>query len=161
VVFGHEKKEMLLQATLSWYREQPEQFWSTAWKGEFPDATAFSEYFQKAVRDKWSKASHFVAICLSRQREEPGKKVIPEWEEQAAVACAVHNMHLMATSMHIAAYWSSWFQHYCVSTDIAHFLGLESDKGDRCMGIFVIGRSNKMDKYRATRKDVAKAVTWR
>jgi len=32
---------------------------------------------------------------------------MPEWEDQAAVACAVQNLHLMATAMGVAGYWSS------------------------------------------------------
>lgn len=32
----------------------------------------------------------------------------PEWEEMCAVACAVQNMYLMATSLGVAGYWSSW-----------------------------------------------------
>jgi len=87
--------------------------------------------------------------------------MFPEWEEQAAVACAVHNMHLMATSMHVAAYWSSWFDHFRESVACAEFLGLEPDKGDRCMGVFVIGNSDKIDKYRATRMAVEKVTSWR
>ena len=32
---------------------------------------------------------------------------MPEWEETAAVACAVQNMHLAFTAEGLAGYWSS------------------------------------------------------
>ena len=32
---------------------------------------------------------------------------MPEWEETAAVACAVQNMHLTLTAEGLAGYWSS------------------------------------------------------
>merc|ERR1712166_1175217 len=161
VVFGLDKKELLLQATLDWYKQQPQPFWDEAWKGEFADADAFAAYFVKAKQDKWCKASHVVAICLSRQRPREDQKAIPEWEEQAAVACAVQNMHLMSTSLNLAAYWSSYFEHYRTSASCVQFMGLEPDKGDQCMGVFVIGRSNKIDKYRATRTQLEDVVSWR
>jgi len=161
VVFGLDKKELLLQATLDWYKQQPQSFWDEAWKGEFADADAFAAYFVKAKQDKWCKASHVVAICLSRQRPREDQKAIPEWEEQAAVACAVQNMHLMSTSMNLAAYWSSYFEHYRTSASCVEFMGLEPGKGDQCMGVFVIGRSNKIDKYRATRTQLEDVVSWR
>ena len=34
-------------------------------------------------------------------------KLMPEWEETAAVACAVQNMHLTLTAEGLAGYWSS------------------------------------------------------
>ena len=75
-------------------------------------------------------ASHLVAVCMSRHQPTPGKKQIPEWEEMAAVACAVQNMHLMATARGVAAYWSSWFSHYTASKECASFLGLDRAKGE-------------------------------
>jgi len=161
IVFAHDKKDLLLNATLEWYQHRPGEFWHGAWDGEFPDAAAFSEYFGTAKRDKWYQASHLVAVCLSRQTPEEGKKQIPEWEEQAAVACAVHNMHLMATATRVAAYWSSWFAHYTASAECVEFLGLNHTKGDRCMGVFVIGQCEKMDRYRATRKGLEEVSDWR
>ena len=39
-----------------------------------------------------------------KRQAKPNKR-LPEWEEICAVACAVQNMHLMATSMnHIGAF---------------------------------------------------------
>ena len=53
---------------------------------------------------RWANASCLIAICLRRQPRNP------EWEEVAAVACAVQNLHLMATALPgVCGYWSSWW----------------------------------------------------
>lgn len=70
-----------------------------------------------------------IAICMSRQPKP--KKVMPLWEELAAVACAVQNMHLMATSLGVAAYWSSWHDTARDSPQMLQFLGLDYAKRDR------------------------------
>ena len=142
VVFGGVQKEALLHATLEWHLEQPPDFWQTAFvhKGqpEFPDGEAFAAYFEKAAQSKWRRASHLVAICRRRQRPSE-KKRIPEWEETAAVACAVQNMHLLATSLQLGAYWSSWYELFRTSPECVRFLGLEPEQGDVCMGVLCVG----------------------
>jgi nitroreductase len=111
VVYGGERKQALLDATLAWYCAQPAAFWQSEFilaktgQPEFADATAFAEYYTKAAADKWGKASHLVAIGVRRQRPVEGKKQFPPWEETCAVACAVQNMHLLATTLRVGAYW--------------------------------------------------------
>lgn len=160
VVFAHEEKSRLLDATLKWYQERDPAFWAAAWDGYYPDTDAFTDYFEKAREDKWEKASHLVAICMRRQRPEDGSKQIPNWEEKAAVSCAVQNMHLMATSLRVAAYWSSWFEHYRESSACVHLMGLDAALGDVCMGMFVVGHSLKMEQYRAVRKPLPEVTSW-
>lgn len=70
-----------------------------------------------------------IAICMARQAK-PGK-LMPLWEELAACACAVQNMHLMATSLGVAAYWSSWHCGARDSPEMLEFLGLNYSIGDR------------------------------
>ena len=71
-----------------------------------------------------------IAICMARQSRP--EKLMPLWEEIAAVACAVQNMHLMATSLGVGAYWSSWHDLARDSNEMLEFLGLDHTKGDRC-----------------------------
>lgn len=47
-----------------------------------------------------------IAIYVKKD-PKPGK-AMPEWEETAAVSCAVQNMWLMATALGLAGYWTSW-----------------------------------------------------
>lgn len=168
VVFqGAAGKEKLLNLTLQWYRQRPAQFWNEnfllgggAGPPEFADAEAFASYFTKAAADKWGKASHLVAIGVRRQRKEEGKKQHPMWEEDCAVACAVQNMHLLATALGVGAYWSSWYAHYREDEQCAKDLGLEPSAGDRCLGVFVIGEMEAGLSNRAARKPVTEIARW-
>lgn len=54
------------------------------------------------------------------------------------MACAVQNMHLMATSLGVAAYWSSWHDTARDSPQMLQFLGLNHDKGDRCWALIML-----------------------
>jgi hypothetical protein len=95
-------------------------------------------FLQEALADlqhdrmhRWSTPSHMIAICMARQPHP--NKLMPLWEELAACACAVQNMHLMATSLGLAAYWSSWHEDARDSPQMLQFLGIDGAKGDRCV----------------------------
>lgn len=57
------------------------------------------------------RTSHTVALCMRRAPNAAGK-LMPEWEDMCACACAVQNMHLMATSLGVA----------CAPSDLANNL---------------------------------------
>ena len=168
VVFaGASGKAKLLDMTLEWYRNRPASFWNENFllgggtgPPEFADADAFASYYEKAAADKWGKASHLIAIGVKRQRKEAGKKQHPTWEEDCAVACAVQNMHLLATSMSVGAYWSSWYAHYREDPQCARDLGLDPGEGDRCLGVFVVGEMEDGLSNRAARKPVSEIARW-
>ena len=169
VVFGGAAgKQRLLDMTLRWYEARPADFWRREFilaktsKPEFADGAAFAAYFVGAAASKWGKASHLVALCARRQRPESGKKQHPEWEEDAAVACTVQNMHLLATALGVGAYWSSWYAHYRGSAEMARDLGLEPESGDRCLGVFVLGdvAPETMSSNRAVRLPLSEVARW-
>ena len=119
---------------------------------------AYQAKQDKSRKDK-SKCAYVIAICMKRQALPD--KLMPEWEEVAATACAVQNMHLMAASLQIASYWSSGgpLEH----ERVLRHLGL-CDPGDRCLGLFYVGKTTD-DKIRAhgkaaRRGPVADKVTW-
>ncbi len=62
---------------------------------------------------------------------------IPEWEEIAAVSCAVQNMWLSCTALNIGCYWSSPKS----ITNAKNFLGLSEN--ERCLGLFYMGYTNE------------------
>jgi len=72
-----------------------------------------------------------IAICMARQ--SGGK--IPEIEEVAAVACAVQNMHIVASAAGLGAKWSS--PPICYTQTMNELL--EIDTGDKCLGLFYVG----------------------
>ncbi|MCB0836236.1 MAG: nitroreductase [Bacteroidetes bacterium] len=78
------------------------------------------------------KSSHVIAICLNAGTNPK----IPEMEEVAAVACAVQNMHLTATAMGLAAYWSSGGMTY--HARMKDVLGL--DENQKCLGFFYLAK---------------------
>jgi len=75
-----------------------------------------------------------IVIAIGMKRQEVEK--IPETEEIAAVACAVHNMHLTASALGMAAFWSSPPISY--TDEMREWIGLE-DPRDKCLGFFYLG----------------------
>ena len=110
----------------------------------------------RKAKDK-AKVSHLIAICM-RRRANP-EKIMPEWEEQAAVACAVQNMHLMATALGVAAYWSSPTTIH--EAEVKEHLGLGEE--DKCLGMFHVGSASRtvQGAYRAKRGAMSDKVEWR
>jgi nitroreductase len=93
------------------------------------DVDKFSEFKYNKLRDNPKKASVIIAICMQRNQQD----IVPEWEEIAAVAMAVQNMWLVATSLNIGAYWSS----PALIHRIDAFLKLS--EGEKCLGFFYMG----------------------
>ena len=88
------------------------------------------------------------------------EKMMPEWEEVAAVSCAVQNLHLMATSLGVAGYWSSGGP--IDEPRVVSHLGLSPTDGDRCLGLFHLGSASveKVAAYRAKRGDIYEKTTF-
>lgn len=94
------------------------------------------------------------------KRQAKADKLLPEWEEVAAVACAVQNMHLMATALGVACYWSSWHGVARDSPQMQKFLGLD-DVRDRCLGFLVLGQTDKdMSCFRCKKGPIQHKVHW-
>ena len=96
------------------------------------------------------KSSHVIAICMQRDSEER----IPEWEEIAAVACAVQNMWLSCTALGLGTYWST--PDAILEAD--DFLGLK--EGQRCLGLFYIGKWDATINIQSMRNPIEEKVVW-
>ncbi|KAK9829250.1 hypothetical protein WJX72_004755 [[Myrmecia] bisecta] len=105
----------------------------------------------------YPKVPYMIAICMKRQANPD--KVMPEWEEMSACACAVQNMALMATAHGLAGYWTSWTAEARESPEMKQFLLLQPD--DRCLGFFMLGKSDRIADYRTKRGPVAGKTQWR
>ena len=91
------------------------------------------------ISGRWAPVSFMVAIVMRRQA---GSVRIPEWEEAAATACAVQNMHLQASAEKgLACYWSSWHEACRDSRPMHEFLGMAP--GDKCFGFFIVAECAK------------------
>ncbi len=96
-----------------------------------------------------TRAGCVIAVCMER---DPAQS-LPEWEEIAAVACAVQNMWLTCTALGIASYWST--PGAILKAD--EFLGLKA--GERCLGLFYMGYSDA-PAPEGTRRPIAEKTQW-
>jgi nitroreductase len=112
------------------------------------DGTSKKKPFSQAKYDKKLKgamtSSHIIAICVKVQTRNP---IV---EEICSVAMAVQNMHLMATSYGIGAYWSSGGVHstnheyeysspVCNPRELSDFLGFDDAEPMVCLGWLYVG----------------------
>lgn len=108
----------------------------------------FVEAKYDAARNKILKASCVLALNMELHTDK-----VPEWEEVAAVSCAVENMWLTTTAMGIGAYWSSPGNPDALRV----FLNLEPNQ--KCLGLFYMGYHNAGEKP-AVRKPINEKLTW-
>lgn len=115
-VFRGKALERLSTYLSSWYKENipPEQY---------------SEKKFEKTRQNPLRSACVIAICMQRDPE----RRIPEWEEIAAVACAVQNMYLTCAAHDIGCYWSS--PRSILEADAF----LELGAGEKCLGLFYMG----------------------
>jgi len=113
----------------------------------------FSEFTYKKYQENPKKAACIIAICMQRNLRE----VIPEWEEIAAVSCAVQNLMLSAHERGLGAYWSS--PPVACGGEFTRWLGLEGTH--RMMGLVYLGwpQSDQLPPP-STRGDLLDRVTW-
>jgi len=112
-----------------------------------PEAFTMAKY--EGLRSKVLQSSCVIAINMQLHA---GK--VPEWEELAAVSCAVENMWLTATAYGVGAYWSSPGN----VEALGDFLGLEPPQ-QKCVGLFYMGYHNAPEKP-AIRKPIEEKLTW-
>lgn len=108
----------------------------------------FKQSKLESTKEKILKASCVIAISM---KTHPDK--LPEWEELASVACAVQNMWLTASALHVGAYWST-------PGTIGHlkdFLKLGSE--EKCIGLFYMGFHEEPPRE-AKRRSIDKKTTW-
>jgi nitroreductase len=104
------------------------------YKANTPEAEYEQSKFDKLLH-LGDKASHIVVVYMKRT---PGNR-LPEWEEQAAVACAIQNMLLAAHANGIAAFWSTGGM--SAKPQFKTWLDLADD--DFPMGMIYLGKSDE------------------
>jgi len=110
----------------------------------------FKEMKYKKTRKKLDKSSHVIALCVKRDPQE----VLPEWEELAALSCAVQNMYLSCTARGIGCYWSS------PKTIIGKPSILDLPDDERCYGLLFMGVPMEELGAKSTRGDVTLKTEW-
>jgi len=112
-------------------RQRLGQFLAEAYKAQTPEETYSETKFEKTLRQPM-QASVVLAIGMQRDPQER----VPEWEEIAAVACAVQNLWLSATAQGLAGYWST------PKAILGNPAFLDMAPGERCLGLFYLGTWN-------------------
>lgn len=97
---------------------------------QYKTHTAPAQFLPKKyenTRQKVLQSGAVIAIVVSYSG------AVPQWEEQAATACAVQNLWLAASAAGIGGYWSSpgTLKH------LGDFLGLAPN--EECLGFFYMG----------------------
>jgi len=108
------------------------------------------QFLQKkfdSFAEKTGQADCIIAINMHLS----GK--IPEWEELAAVSCAVQNMALTAESLKVGAYWSS----PPLIDDLGDFLNLSQN--EKCIGLFYMGYHNEKP-WTPNRTPMVEKISW-
>jgi nitroreductase len=109
----------------------------------------FSEMKYNKLKTRPLMASAVIAVCMERNPK------VPEIEEIEAVACAVQNMHLIATAYGLGAYWGTGGLTY--HPEMKKFLGLKED--DKCLGLFHVGYP-KIEWPKGQRKPMEYYTEW-
>lgn len=91
--------------------------------------------------------------CVIVLKAQLHPELLPEWEEVAALACAVQNMALTAEALDIGAYWSS-------PGPVAKMQDfLELQENEKVYGVFYMGYHNAAT-AEAKRSPMAQKVKW-
>ncbi|MCG8327185.1 MAG: nitroreductase [Chitinophagales bacterium] len=119
------------------------------WYKEHTPMAKFSEKKHEKTKAKPLQSDCVIAICMQRDLEER----VPEWEEIAAVACAVQNMWLSCTAYGIGCYWSSPKS----ILEANDFLKLK--EGEQCLGLLYMGY-HEMPLLPGDRTPIEEKVIW-
>jgi len=117
----------------------------------YKETTPAHQFLQKkydSIEDKAAQAS-----CIVTLNAELHPDKIPEWEEIAALACAVQNMALTAEALNVGAYWSS----PGMLADLKVYLNLGEQ--EKCFGLFYMGYHNE-EPREARRTPIEEKTKW-
>jgi len=109
------------------------------------------QFLQKkydSIIEKAQQSSCIIALNLELHSDK-----VPEWEELAALACAVQNMALTAEALNVGAYWSS----PGMIADLNTYLNL--GEHEKCFGLFYMGYHNEEPRD-AVRSPIADKIKW-
>lgn len=117
----------------------------------YKEQTPETHFLQKKYQSIMTKVEQSSCVILLNLQLHPD--LVPEWEELAALACAVQNMALTAEALQIGAYWSS----PGIMEAVAQVFGLQA--GEKCYGLFYMGYHQDQPRE-AKRTPIADKITW-
>jgi len=114
------------------------------------------ESYKQLKYDKLIKLADLSACVIALCMKRGNKDKIPVIEEVQALATAVQNLHLTATAMGLAGYWSSGGMTY--HPGMHEFL--ELGEQDQCLGFFMLGRPKEAPPEGKRFADWTEKVRW-
>ncbi len=120
------------------------KYMSIFYKDMYPEEyLSFSSYPKNAA--------YIIVIMMERNKH----KNIPEWEEIAAVSCAVQNIWLSCESYKLAAYWDT------SEVSISYGSTLKINENQQCLGFLYLGHPDpSKTRGKRRRKSLDKKTTW-
>lgn len=117
----------------------------------YRETTPAEKFLQKKHDSIVEKIGQSACVIAIKAQLHPG--LLPEWEELAALACAMQNVALTAEALQIGAYWSS--------PEMIHHLSgfLELEENEKCYGLFYMGYHNEAPRA-AARKPMDDKIKW-
>jgi nitroreductase len=80
---------------------------------------------------------------------------LPEWEEIAAISCAIQNMWLSCTAMNLGCYWDT------AEATMEYGKRIQLEEGERFLGIFFMGHLKEdLELGNRRRKPLSKKLSW-
>ena len=158
VVLGKQSMVDMQHLTLRFYDDNwLTTGWGSGTHGTAEEYQAWRKMTLEEITGRWSPCQAMIAITMRRQA---GPKRLPKWEEAAATAAAVQNMHVQSTKFpHLACYWSSWHDAARDSSEMKAFLDMQPE--DECLGFFMIAQRAYLTKDRRKREDGVLQIEWR
>ncbi len=117
----------------------------------YKETTPANQFLQKKYDSILEKAGQ--ASCIITLNAALNSDKVPEWEELAALACAVQNMALTAEALNVGAYWSS----PGMIADLKYYLNLGEQ--EKCFGLFYMGYHNE-EPREAQRSPIEDKIKW-
>ncbi|TCI90376.1 nitroreductase family protein [Tenacibaculum sp. M341] len=87
---------------------------------------------------------------------QPSKRAqLPEWEEIAAISCAVQNMWLSCTTLNIGCYWDT------AEATMEYGKRIPLEEGEKFLGLFMMGHLREgIEIGNRKRKPLSKKLSW-
>lgn len=117
----------------------------------YKETTPDNQFLQKKYDSILEKAGQ--ASCIITLNAVLNSDKVPEWEELAALACAVQNMALTAEALNVGAYWSS----PGMIAELKYYLNLGEQ--EKCFGLFYMGYHNE-EPREAMRTPIEDKIKW-
>lgn len=147
---NHRKTEPWRFHVITGDSKNPLSEYAERWYVEHNTDEDFSPIKLAKIKQNIERSSHIIAIIW--HREPTG--LVPEWEEIAAIACAVQNLWLSAHARGLASYWSTP-PHALAS---GHFLKVRPN--ETCLGWLYLGVPKNFVAMKAERGEIRNKVTW-